>query len=191
LAGSVGLSVTDWRHIQADLVDRTGFPFTTNLGNSHIRGVEASVDWVVLPGLRLDAAMFLNDTRVSDPDPALRRQVGTRLPNTPPFAASGSIGYAWALGGEARMSVDGGWRYVGRSTVGTQAPLDVSQGDYGAAQLGATWAKGRVRLTGTIDNVFDVRGDRFAGGNPFALAARNEYTPLRPRTLRLGGAVAW
>lgn len=191
VAGSVGLSVTDWRHIQADLVDRTGFPFTTNLGNSHIRGVEASLDWVVLPGLRLDAAMFLNDTRVSDPDPALRRQVGARLPNTPPFAASGSIGYAWALGGEARMSVDGGWRYVGRSTVGTQAPLDVSQGDYGAAQIGATWSKGRVRLTGTIDNVFDNKGDRFAGGNPFALAARTEYTPLRPRTLRLGAAVAW
>ncbi|WP_176499308.1 hypothetical protein [Sphingomonas sp. HMP9] len=46
-------------------------------------------------------------------------------------------------------------------------------------------------MTATVENLFDVKGDRFAGGNPFALAARNEYTPLRPRTFRLGGAIGW
>ena len=191
LAASLGISLTDWRHIQADLVDRSGFPFTTNLGNSHIRGVEASIDWAPLSGVHVDAAMFLNDTRVTDPDPALRRQTGTRLPNTPPFAISGNIGYDWSIGARARAGIDAGWRYVGRSTVGTQAPLDISQGDYSTAHIGGTWSKGRVRLTTTIENVLDVKGDRFAGGNPFALAARNEYTPLRPRTIRLGGSIAW
>ncbi len=191
IAGTLGASFTDWRHIQADLVDRTGFPFTTNLGNSHIRGLEGSFSWVPLVGLRIDAAMFLNDTRVTDPDPSLRRQVGTRLPNTPPFAASGSVGYGWSVGADASVSVDAAWRYVGRSTVGTQAPLDVSQGEYGTAHIGGTWTRGRVHVTTTIENLFDVKGDRFAGGNPFALSARNEYTPLRPRTLRVGGAIAW
>lgn len=191
LAASIGISLTDWRHIQADLVDRSGFPFTTNLGNSHIRGVEASVDWVPLSGLHVDAALFLNDTRVTDPDTALGRQTGTRLPNTPPFAMSGSVGYDWSVGAGARAGIDAGWRYVGRSMVGTQAPLDISQGDYGTTHLGGTWSKGRVRLSSTIENVLDVKGDRFAGGNPFALAARNEYTPLRPRTIRLGGAITW
>lgn len=191
IAGSVSASLADWRHIQADLVDRMGFPFTTNLGNSRIRGLEGNMNWVPLIGLRIETAMFLNDTNVTDPDPALRRQVGARLPNTPPFAVSGSIGYDWSTGGDASASVDAGWRYVGRSTVGTQAPLDVSQGEYGTAHLGGTWTRGRIRLTTTLDNVFDVKGDRFAGGNPFALSARNEYTPLRPRTLRIGGSIAW
>ncbi len=191
LAGSVGVSLTDWRHIQADLVDRSGFPFTTNLGNSHIRGLEASANWVPLTGLRIDTAMFLNSTRVTDPEPMLRRQVGTRLPNTPAFAASGSIAWEWSLGPDMRAGIDAGWRYVGRSTVGTQAPLDISQGEYGSAHLGGTWTKNNLRLTATVENVFDVKGDRFAGGNPFALAARNEYTPLRPRTFRLGGAIDW
>ena len=191
VAGSLGASLTNWRHIQADLVDKSGFPFTTNLGNSHIAGLEGSIDWVPLVGLRIDAAMFLNDTRVTDPDPLLRRQVGARLPNTPPFAVSGSVGYDWRIGTDASASIDAGWRYVGRSTVGTQAPLDVTQGEYGTAHLGGTLTQGRVRLSATIDNVFDVRGDRFAGGNPFALAARNEYTPLRPRTVRIGGSIAW
>lgn len=193
LAGSVGLSLTDWQHIQADLVDRSGFPFTTNIGNSRIRGLEMSADWVPVPGLQIAMAMFLNDTRVTepDPDPALRRQVGARLPNTPPFAASGSVGYEWAIDANTRASVDAGWRYVGRSTVGTQSPLDISQGEYGSTHLAGTWTNRNLRLTATIENAFDVKGDRFAGGNPFALAARNEYTPLRPRTFRLGGSVAW
>ena len=209
LAASLGASFADWDHIQADLVDRMGFPFTTNLGNSRIRGLEASVNWVPLIGLRVDAAMFLNDTRVADPNPALRRQVGARLPNTPPFAVSTSVGYAWTVGGGsgagsgrssggrgsggggADIGIEGGWRYVGRSTIGTQAPLDVSQGEYGTTHIGATWSRGRIRLTSGIENLFDVKGDRFAGGNPFALAARAEYTPLRPRTVRLGGSIAW
>lgn len=191
LAGSLGVSLTDWRHIQADLVDRSGFPFTTNLGNSHIGGLEANANWIPLVGLTLDAAMFLNQTRVTDPDPAFRRRVGARLPNTPPFALSAKIGYDWAIGNDAAAGIEGGWRYVGRSTVGTQAPLDVSQGEYGSAHLAATWSRERVRLSATIDNVFDVAGDRFAGGNPFALAARDEYTPLRPRTVRMGGSISW
>ncbi|TCP93070.1 outer membrane receptor protein involved in Fe transport [Sphingomonas sp. PP-CE-1A-559] len=191
LSASIGASLTDWRHIQADLVDKSGFPFTTNLGNSHIYGLEASANWVPLSGLKIDMAMFLNDTRVADPDPAFRRQVGARLPNTPPFAVSGSVGYEWSLSADTHVSIDAGWRYVGRSTVGTQAPLDVSQGEYGSTHLGGTWTRNTIRLTATVENVFDVKGDRFAGGNPFALAARNEYTPLRPRTFRLGGAIGW
>ena len=191
LSASIGASLTDWRHIQADLVDRSGFPFTTNLGNSHIHGLEASADWVPLAGLRIDMAMFLNDTRVTDPDPALRRQVGARLPNTPPVAVSGSVGYDWSVGSDTRASVDAGWRYVGRSTVGTQAPLDISQGEYGSTHLGGSVTRNEVRMTATVENLFDVKGDRFAGGNPFALAARNEYTPLRPRTFRLGASISW
>ena len=191
IAGSVGVSLTDWNHIQADLVDRNGFPFTTNLGNSRIRGLEASLNWVPVKGLHIDAAMFLNDTGVTDPAPSLRTKMGTRLPNTPPFAVSGRMGYEWSVGADASVGIDAGWRYVGRSTVGTQAPLDISQGEYGTAHLGAAWNRGRVRVTATVENLFDVKGDRFAGGNPFALAARNEYTPLRPRSFRLGGSINW
>ncbi len=189
LAGSVGLSLARWRDIQADLVDRNGFPFTANVGNSDIRGAEATLDWVPLAGLQLRTALFLNDTRVTDPGAAQGRPM--RLPNTPPYALSASLAYDWSLGSDRAAGIDAGWRYVGRSVIGTQAPLDIAQGRYGTAHLGGSWTGGRTRLTAAIDNVFDVKGDRFAGGNPFALAARNEYTPLRPRTIRLSGALSW
>lgn len=190
IAGSAGLSLSGWRHIQADLVDRAGFPFSANIGNSLIRGAEADLNWVPLIGLQIDAAMFLNDTRITDPDPTVRI-AGARLPNTPPFALSASVRYDWSLGQGRSAGIDGGWRYVGRSEIGTQAPLDISQGDYASAHLGGTWTAGRIHLTATIENLFDVKGDRFAGGNPFALAMRNEYTPLQPRTIRIGGSVSW
>ncbi|TXC71926.1 TonB-dependent receptor [Sphingomonas ginsenosidivorax] len=190
LAGSIGLSLTDWRHVQADLVDRLGFPYTANLGTTRFRGLEGNLDWVPLSGLRFATAVFLNDTRVPVGSGPSRRP-GDSVPNTPRVAASGSVGYDWTLGTDSSAGIDAGWRYVGRSTVGTQAPLDVSQGDYGVAHLGASWTRDRIRLTATIDNLFDGKGDRFAGGNPFGLAMRSEYTPLRPRTIRLGGTVAW
>ncbi|MEG3151524.1 TonB-dependent receptor [Sphingomonas sp. ZT3P38] len=191
IGGSAALSLASWRDIQADLVDFRGFPFTANLGNSHIRGVEANLNWVPAIGWRIDAAAFLNDTRITDPDSAVPGTIGKRLPNTPPFALSASMSYDWSIGSKHSAGVNGGWRYVGRSMVGSQAPLDISQGDYGSAHLGGTWSDGRIRLTATLENLFDVKGDRFAGGNPFALAARNEYTPLRPRTLRIGGSLSW
>ena len=191
VAGSAGLSIADWRHVQADLVDRNGFPFTTNLGDSRIHGLEAEVNWIPVPGLRGDLAMFLNDAQALEPDPVAGRLARARLPNTPPFALSASIAYSLALPGDRSVGVDLAWRYVGRSTVGTQAPFDVTQGGYGATHLGVEFRHARIRLTATIDNLLDVTGDRFAGGNPFAQALRDEYTPLRPRTVRLGGAIGW
>ena len=42
-----------------------------------------------------------------------------------------------------------------------------------------------------VANLFDVRGNRFAFGNPFGLETRNQLTPLRPRTVRVGIDVAF
>ena len=191
VAGSAGVSIADWRHVQADLVDRSGFPFTTNLGNGRIHGLEAMVNWIPVPGLRGDLAMFLNDARAVESDAAIGRVVRVRLPNTPPFAMAASVAYTRPLAGDRSLGLDLGWHYVGQSTVGTQAPFDVAQGGYGTTRLGGEWRDGRVRLTVSIDNLFDVTGDRFAGGNPFAQAMRDEYTPLRPRTIRVGGTMHW
>lgn len=196
VSGTLGLSVADWRDIQADVVDRTGFPYTANIGDSRLVGLEASADWVPVAGLTLAGAVFVNDTRVDDaavPAQPGRYQLlrSVRLPNTPPVAWSTSIAYGWDVGADATAAIDAGWRYVGRSTVGTRDPLDIVQGDYGVAQVAAHWSHGRVRIDATLENLLDGKGDRFAGGNPFALGARNEYTPLRPRTLRLAGRIAW
>jgi len=40
-------------------------------------------------------------------------------------------------------------------------------------------------VTAGITNLADIRGNRFALGTPFT-TGRDQVTPLRPRTLRLG-----
>jgi len=45
---------------------------------------------------------------------------------------------------------------------------------------------GDFALSLKVDNVGDVRGNTFAFGDPFGLGERNQVTPLRPRTVRLG-----
>jgi len=114
-----------------------------------------------------------------------------RLADTPPLAAHGAIGYAWpedaAVAPRLTATVD----YVGRSVLGTGDLLDVSQGDYLTLGVNAAVHWRGIDWTAGIDNLTDAAANRFAFGNPFGLAARNQTTPLRPRSLRIGVAKAW
>lgn len=192
---SVSASTAHWDRIQADLINRRGQPFTTNLGDARIQTLEASLDWVPVPRLTLAASALYTHNQVFGPMADQSRENNRRLPETPPFAGHAGITYAWADdgadGGTVTPRVGGTIDYVGRSVLGTGDLLDVSQGDYATASLtaGARWRNLDVSLG--LDNVTDVRANRFAFGNPFGLANRTQATPLRPRSLRLGIAAAW
>ena len=188
---NAALSYAWWSDIQADLIDERGLPYTTNLGDGGIAGIEVEASWQATPRLRLDAAAFLNGSSLTDPAPAFAAADETDLPNI--AAAGGRIGanFRAELAEGADLSVDGAINYVGSSQLGIGAPLDVSQGDYFDSQIGARIDLGRLGLSVDVDNLFDVRGNRFAFGNPFRLEARNQLTPLRPRTVRVGLDVAF
>ena len=188
---NAALSYAWWSDIQADLIDERGLPYTTNLGDGGISGIEVEASWQVTPRLRLDAAAFLNASSLTDPAPAFAAADETDLPNI--AAAGGRIGanFRAELAEGADLSVDGAINYVGSSQLGIGAPLDVKQGDYFDSQIGARIDLGRLGLSVDVDNLFDVRGNRFAFGNPFRLEARNQLTPLRPRTVRVGLDVAF
>lgn len=189
VALSASLSYADWDRIQADLVNASGFPFTANIGTARIRGAELTGSWVPLPGLRADVAMFLNDGRITDPAANLPRTRGSRMPDSPVVSASGRLRYRWFQRGNDEWNVQADGRYVGRSMLGTQSPLDLVQRGYAAMDLGLLWRHRPFEFSASLDNVFDTRGNRFSSGNPFGLTARDQYTPARPRTLRLGFAV--
>ena len=188
---SVSASTARWRGVQADLLNRRGQPFTTNLGNANIQTLEASLDWVPLAGLRLDAAALYTYNRVRGPVADQSREDNRRLPETPPFAGHAALSYAWGQGRSVAPRVGATVDYVGRSVLGTGDLLDVSQGDYTTfgASAGVRWRN--LDLTLGLDNLTDAAANRFAFGNPFGLAARNQVTPLRPRNVRLGVSAAW
>jgi iron complex outermembrane receptor protein len=188
---NAALSYAWWSDIQADLIDESGLPYTTNLGDGGISGIELEASWQVTPRLRLDAAAFLNASSLTDPAPAFAAAEETDLPNV--AAAGGRIGanFRAELTEGTVLSVDGAINYVGSSQLGIGAPLDVKQGDYIDSQLGARINLGGLGLSVDVANLFDARGNRFAYGNPFGLEARNQLTPLRPRTVRVGLDVAF
>lgn len=188
LSGSV--SIARWTNIQADLVSRRGTPYTLNIGDAEIQTVESDVDWMPTPGLRMTGAFLYTHNRVTGPTADLSTRANRRLAETPPLAAHGELSYEWRAGA-VTPRVAGSVNYVGRSVLGTGDLYDVSQGQYASFGLagGMKWRNVDVSLT--IDNVTDVRANRFAYGNPFLFASRDLVTPLRPLNVRLGVAAAW
>lgn len=188
-SGSVTASLADWDRVQADLIARSGFPYTANIGSARVRGLEFVGSWVPVAGLRLDAALFANHSRIVDPSPGLAATKGSRLPMSPSLSGSFGAAYRWTHAGR-QWSVDANLRRVGSSLLGTQAPLDLRQRGYTtlSAGMGVTLSHG-LELTARIDNLLDARGDRYASGNGFGIVGRDQYTPLRPRTMRIGLAI--
>ena len=188
---SVSLSRSHWTDIQADLLGRRGQPYTANIGDATIRAVEAVIDWCPMAGLTLTGAGLYTDNRVTGPLADPSRRENRRLPETPAFGGYATIGYAWATTRRFAPRVDATLTYVGPSVLGTGDLLDTMQGGYVVAGASTSVTVGHQTVSLGVDNLANSHADRFAFGNPIGLADRDQRTPLRPRTVRLGIASSW
>ena len=180
------LSYASWTDVQADLVDPNGLPFTTNLGDGRIYGLEVEASWRIMPSLTLDAAAFLNDSALSSPRPQFAEAEERDLPNIARTGGRAAAHFRTDLAPSLALAVDGAVRYVGESHLGIGAPTEGEQGGYLEAEIGARLEFGRFGLSLDVTNAAEARGNRFSYGNPFSLADGTQITPLRPRTIRLG-----
>lgn len=191
---AVGLTVSasrsHWADIQADLFSRRGTPYTVNLGDALVTAVEATVDWTPWRGLSLSGSGLFTDNHVTGAIADQSRPGNRRLPDTPPFGGHGDITYRWRAGGLA-PHVGASVTVVGHSVLGTGDLLDVRQGGYALLSAAAGVRRGRLDWTLDLDNLTNATPDRFAFGNPFGLAARDQRTPAQPRSLRIGIATSW
>jgi outer membrane receptor protein involved in Fe transport len=186
LSVNAAFSYARWADIQADLIDSSGLPFTANLGDGRIWGFEAEASWRLTPSLRLEAAAYVNSSALSNPVPTFAAADERDLPNIPGEGARAALHFETPLSSRVTLALDSALRYVGHSQLGIGPPLDLRQGGYVDGQLGARLDFGRFGLSLDIDNLADARGNRFAFGNPFSVAAGDQLTPLRPRTVRIG-----
>ena len=200
---SLTVAHTAWRDIQADFIDTTGLPTTANIGSGRLWTVEGSAAAMLTTGLRIEAAATFNDSRIEEPAYDLvatfadrggvdfasaRAQVLARLRQIPNIAGlTTRIGSTFErrIGASAELKIDGWLRYVGSSRLGIGPVLGRSQGSYVDSGITARIAFDRIGVTAGVTNITDVRGNRFALGTPFA-TGRNQVTPLRPRTFRIG-----
>jgi outer membrane receptor protein involved in Fe transport len=188
LAASV--SYTSWRDIQADYIDPTGLPTTANVGDGRIWTFSVSGGIRPLDGLRIDTGLVYNNSRITQPNlyllfPALALGPITEVPNVAKFAGRIGFDYRRQIGDGLELKAQGWARYVGRSRLGVGPELGDLQGDY--LDSGAALRIGREGLGATlgITNLLDSSGNRFSLGTPFAVG-REQITPLRPLTIRLG-----
>lgn len=180
------LSYARWADIQADLVDSRGLPYTANIGNGRILGLEVEATWRATPALSFDAAFFLNNAALTSPAPAFVTTGERDLPNIADSGGRVAAHLRTILSPALALQLDGAVRYVGHSQLGIGPPLDVKQGGFVEAQLGARLDFGQFAVSLDVDNLTDARGNRFSFGNPFTVGQGMQTTPLRPRTVRIG-----
>ena len=186
-------SWTDWRNIQADVIDGFGFPTTTNIGDGRILSLGVASRWRPAPGLQFDAAFYVNDSKVTTRSqivlsfvPESRPSPASRLPNIADTTARIGFEYGRPLGADTDFRVSGFGRYVGKSILGVGPILGKLQGDYLDSGLEASVGRDGKRISVSVTNLLDARGNRFALGSPFLVRDRDHITPLKPRTLRIG-----
>lgn len=176
----------DWNHVQADLVDNSGLPITANIGSGRIYGLDAKITWRATPAWTLTVAAFLNDTQaIGTGSPAASASEIT-LPNIPRDGIRIGSEWRFELARDVTLTGEATARFVGRSHLGATPPMDVTQGQYLVGGLGARIDFARFGISLDIANIGDARANTFAFGNPFGLSRRDQITPLRPRTVRLG-----
>lgn len=186
---SAAVAWTRWSDIQADFIDRGGLPATANVGDGRIYGITLNGGWRPVEGLSLDAALVFNDSRVTDPGPALRLLLATpmrRIPNVARYTGRIGAEYRTELPRDLELRVGASARYTGKSRLGIGPILGEEQGDYLDTTLTARVGRPGLGVTLSLTNLADSTGNRFALGTPFAALDGAQITPLRPRTARLG-----
>ena len=188
---SASFAYTRWQDIQADTVSLFGFPTTANIGDGRIYSVEVRAGWRPLPGLSLEAAALINDSRVVNPLPGIMIQPDFPLPNVADIGARGAVDYQLTLGPDLDLRLGGSIRYVGDSVLGVGPILGERQGEVTDVGLSARLEHGPHAFTLNLTNLLDEAGNRFAMGSPFTLIQNPQVTPLRPRSVRIGWQFAF
>lgn len=209
---AASLAYNRWTDIQADFIDSAGFPSTANIGDGRIWTATLTGGVAVTPSLRIDGGLTFNDGKIDEPPLFLLQQIATvlgpaigvpyftgelrelplalreqitEIPNVAKFAGRVGFDYRRPIGRDMELTAQGWVSYVGRSRLGIGPELGAAQGDY--LDTGLTVRVGRedFGVTLGLTNLTDEKGNRFALGTPFAVG-RDQVTPLRPRTIRIG-----
>jgi iron complex outermembrane recepter protein len=206
VSGALSASYTRWTNIQADFIDATGLPSTSNVGDGRIYSLNGSVRLLPARGLSFELSSTFNGSRITDPSadfvqalinaavryspsglpPSGSEPLG-RIPNIARLSLRTAATYDVQLGGGRSLRLEGWTKYVGRSRLGVGPVLGGEQGQYADTGVSARVSTGNVGVSISVTNLFDVVGNRFALGTPFARELA-QLTPLRPRTVRIGVA---
>ena len=181
---AVNVAYTRWNDIQADFIDNLGLPSTDNIGDGRVWTFSASGSVFLTDDLRLTGGATINRSTIDEPTRFSSPRI-SHVPNIAEFSGRMGLEYSRSVGRDLDLDARVWASYIGKSRLGVGPELGDPQGDY--VDSGMLVRIGNERFGGTLSvtNLAGTEGNRFALGTPFAVL-REQVTPLRPRTIRLG-----
>ncbi len=179
----VALYHVDWKDIQL-LEEVDGFGINGNGGTARTEGLEWSIGYSPLHGLKFEWTGAYTEAKLTSPAPTLDANSGAELPYAPKWGTSLDGEYDWTLFGDLKAFVGATWSYVGaRSSDFSSAPSASGQivlPSYNTTAVRLGVDKGNYRFTIFGKNLTDARGitDYESVGAPYSTV-----TVIQPRTV--------
>jgi len=186
LAVRAAVFFDEWKDIQTDQYRPSGLPFTGNVGDAELGGLEAEVSYDFRFGLSVQASGLLASSKITNPNtPDFALQVINSLPGVPKLSGGLVAVYQHPLPRNLTLRLVGETSYVGHSELSFDASKPSQMGEYARTKLSAQIAGRDWSATLFVTNPANARGDTFAYGNPFTFGSVRQSTPQRPRTIGL------
>ena len=181
-----------WKDVQVlSLVNTTSGPLGVNgnAGSAISKGVEWTLTWAPLAGLRLNATGSYQDSRISQNAPGLGAADGDFLPYVPYLNSSVNVDYGWTVLDRYRAYVSGTWTYTGQRYTGFVAPPSnqvteshVQLPGYNTGSIRAGLEDDHYGLELYLNNISDTRGIATYTSNDGA-GQTGQETIIQPRII--------
>jgi outer membrane receptor protein involved in Fe transport len=182
-----------WSNIQSDQYRPapTGLAYTANVGDAHIRGLEAEAayDWGF--GLSVQANALYSAPKFTSVNPDFANTLGSGLPGAPRWSGGLLARYDHALPRDLTLRLLARASYVGPARLTFDPTLSARTDPVIDSELLAELVRRRVSGGVFISNPTDASGNTFAYGNPFTFGQVRQVTPQRPRTFGVRVAAAF
>ena len=186
LEGRTAVYYDIWRGLQADQFLPSGLPYVANVGAAHIGGWEWETSAHPIAALTLGLGALFTTPELRKVDPSFPSgQSDFTLPGVARRSLDGRVAFSWALGEGRSFDLDAAALYVGHSYLFFGPQGSTIMGHYLDGRVQGVLHMEPWDLALLLTNPVNNRGDTFAFGNPFSLAAGAQRTPLRPRTVGL------
>ena len=172
-----------WKNIQTDQFRPSGIPYTANVGDARVAGIETELSYRWDMGLTVQANALLSQTRIIRVNPDYAPELTRGLPGAPGFSGGVLAIYQRPVLRDLTLRLVGEANYVGRSRVSFDPALSPEMGGYVRAKLSVGVQGRRTGVELFISNPANAYSDTFAYGNPFSFSQVRQVTPQRPRTI--------
>jgi outer membrane receptor protein involved in Fe transport len=175
-----------WTNIQTDQYRPSGLPYTANVGDAEIEGLEAELGFDFGHGFSVQASSLLAHTRMTRTNPNFAATgVISTLAGAPDFTGGLLAIYEHPLARGLILRGVAETGYVGRSPVSFDTLRATTEGGYSNTRLSLALAARAWTATLFVANPSNAASDTFAYGNPFSFGLVRQSTPQRPRTIGL------